>query len=61
VARLQELLRTNAHRPAADLCRRVLETVDGFRAGSPQHDDMTLLIVRVPAVERAGGNTGVHD
>jgi serine phosphatase RsbU (regulator of sigma subunit) len=61
VARLQELLRTNAHRPAADLCRRVLETVDGFRAGSPQHDDMTLLIVRVPAVERAGGNTGLHD
>jgi serine phosphatase RsbU (regulator of sigma subunit) len=49
VARLEELLRMNANHPAAQICRRVLETVDGFRSGSPQHDDMTLLIVRVPA------------
>ena len=61
VARLEELLRTNAHRPAAELSRRVLETVDGFRSGSPQHDDMTLLIVRVPAGGRGGRNTGIHD
>jgi sigma-B regulation protein RsbU (phosphoserine phosphatase) len=61
VARLEELLRTNAHLPAAELCRRVLETVDGFRSGSPQHDDMTLLIVRVPVGGRGGRNTGIHD
>jgi serine phosphatase RsbU (regulator of sigma subunit) len=61
VARLEELLRTNAHLPAAELCRRVLETVDEFRAGGPQHDDMTLLIVRVPAGGTTRRNTGIHD
>jgi serine phosphatase RsbU (regulator of sigma subunit) len=60
VARLEELLRTNAHLPAAELCRRVLETVDGFRSGGPQQDDMTLLIVRVPPGGRGGRSTG-HD
>ena len=46
-ARLERLLRENAHRSAADLCRVILESVDGFRAGRPQDDDMTLLIARV--------------
>ena len=46
-ARLERLLRRNAARPAAELCRIVLESVDEFRAGAPQRDDMTLVIARV--------------
>jgi sigma-B regulation protein RsbU (phosphoserine phosphatase) len=46
-ARLERLLRENAHRSAADLCRVILESVDGFRAEGLQQDDMTLLIARV--------------
>jgi serine phosphatase RsbU (regulator of sigma subunit) len=46
-ARLERLLRENAHRSAADLCRVILESVDRFRADRLQHDDMTLLIARV--------------
>jgi serine phosphatase RsbU (regulator of sigma subunit) len=46
-ARLERLLRENAHRSAAELCRVILESVDGFRAEGLQQDDMTLLIARV--------------
>jgi phosphoserine phosphatase RsbU/P len=46
-ARLERLLRENAHRPAADVSRLVLESVNDFREGRPQHDDMTLVIARV--------------
>jgi serine phosphatase RsbU (regulator of sigma subunit) len=45
--RLERLLRENSHRSAAELCRVILESVDGFRADRLQHDDMTLLIARV--------------
>jgi sigma-B regulation protein RsbU (phosphoserine phosphatase) len=45
--RFERLLRENAHRSAADLCRVILESVDGFRAEGLQQDDMTLLIARV--------------
>jgi serine phosphatase RsbU (regulator of sigma subunit) len=58
VTRLEALLRENADLPAAELCRQVLETVDRFRAGGPQQDDMTLLIVRVPPGGRGGRSTG---
>ena len=46
-ARLERLLRENAHHSAADLCRVVVESVDRFRADGLQQDDMTLLIARV--------------
>jgi phosphoserine phosphatase RsbU/P len=32
--------------PCQDLIHRIVETVDQFTAGAPQHDDMTLLVVR---------------
>ncbi len=46
-ARLENILRHNAHLGAAALCRVVLEAVDGFRGDAPQQDDATLLIARV--------------
>jgi sigma-B regulation protein RsbU (phosphoserine phosphatase) len=45
--RLVEAIRTCEARNAADMINCILERVDAFTAGAPQHDDMTLLIVRV--------------
>lgn len=44
---LLEMLRRQEYRSAADLITAVLEQVDLFTTGTPQHDDMTLLVVRV--------------
>ena len=46
-ARLEGLLRRNAHRPAAELCRTVFDAVDAFRGSASQEDDMTIVIARV--------------
>lgn len=40
-------LREHRARTAADLITEILERVDGFTAGARQHDDMTLVVVRV--------------
>lgn len=46
-SRLDRLLHENGHRSSAELCRIVIESVDGFRGDLPQQDDMTLVIARV--------------
>lgn len=46
-ARLHELLREHHDVPAAELARLVLRAVARFRGSAPQHDDMTVVIVRV--------------
>jgi serine phosphatase RsbU (regulator of sigma subunit) len=48
-ARLESVLRENAHRPASELCRIVVESVDAYREGAPQTDDMTIVIARILA------------
>ncbi len=45
--RLIEVLRGHKARTAADLISEILERVDAFRADARQHDDMTLVVVRV--------------
>jgi sigma-B regulation protein RsbU (phosphoserine phosphatase) len=45
--RLIKALRDCDSRTAADMISAVLERVDGFTASAPQHDDMTLVVVRV--------------
>jgi sigma-B regulation protein RsbU (phosphoserine phosphatase) len=45
--RLLEALRACDARSAADTISSMLLLVDGFTAGTPQHDDMTLVVVRV--------------
>lgn len=56
--RLAELVRRNAHRPAAELQEAILEALRAFTGDSEQQDDITLLVVRagapVPEEERAG-------
>jgi serine phosphatase RsbU (regulator of sigma subunit) len=34
-------------RPAAETIARIMEAADQFAAGAPQHDDMTLVVMRV--------------
>ena len=46
-ARLIQTLRELKVRTAADLISGILESVDRFTSGARQHDDMTLVVVRV--------------
>jgi len=42
-----------AGRPAAETIARIMEAADRFAAGAPQHDDMTLVAMRVAADQPA--------
>ena len=39
--------RESRGRPAAEAIARIMEAADRFAAGAPQHDDMTLVVMRV--------------
>jgi Serine phosphatase RsbU, regulator of sigma subunit len=45
--RLEQLLRENGHLAPAELIDAILKEVEAFSHGVAQHDDMTLLVVRV--------------
>ncbi len=45
--RLKEVLRQNKELSAKELADKVLEEVNKFVAGAPQHDDETLLVVKM--------------
>ncbi|MBA2258364.1 MAG: SpoIIE family protein phosphatase [Acidobacteria bacterium] len=45
-ARLLGALAEHGARPAADIVNRVVEAVNGFAAGAPQEDDITVLALR---------------
>jgi phosphoserine phosphatase RsbU/P len=45
--RLIDAVKTCKSRCAADMITSILERVDAVTAGAPQHDDMTLVVVRV--------------
>jgi len=49
-ARLGQLLEDHADLPSADLRERVLAEIAAFVGGAPQHDDMTLILLRVEDV-----------
>ncbi len=40
------LIRANAHRSAADITQSVTDALATFRAGTPQRDDVTLVVVK---------------
>lgn len=42
----KDLIKRNAAKPAADICDIVHETLKTFRAGGPQTDDITLVVVK---------------
>jgi sigma-B regulation protein RsbU (phosphoserine phosphatase) len=45
--RLIELLKTCHGLPAAEVMRRILAAAEAFAGGASQHDDMTLVVLRV--------------
>jgi sigma-B regulation protein RsbU (phosphoserine phosphatase) len=45
--RLIEVVRSGSGRSAAELMPHIVDDVDAFVAGAPQHDDMTLVVVGV--------------
>jgi sigma-B regulation protein RsbU (phosphoserine phosphatase) len=45
--RLLQTVQDTEPRSAADMIASTLAVIDGFTAGTPQHDDMTLVVVRV--------------
>ena len=44
---LAQAARASLGRPAAETIARIMEAADRFAAGAPQHDDMTLVVMRV--------------
>lgn len=45
--RLIEFAKTCHGLPASDVMTRILAAADAFAAGAPQHDDMTLVVLRI--------------
>lgn len=45
--RLMEAIHSTTPRSASDMITHILAQVDGFTAGAKQHDDMTLVVIRV--------------
>ena len=46
-ARLARLLEEHADLPADELRERILRDVEAFAGGAPQHDDMTMILLKV--------------
>ena len=45
--RLATLVGEHGHLPAEELRERILREIDAFVAGAPQHDDMTMILLKV--------------
>jgi sigma-B regulation protein RsbU (phosphoserine phosphatase) len=50
-ARLCQLLSEHGDLPGEELRERILREIEAFVAGAPQHDDMTMILVKVEDVE----------
>ena len=55
--RLARLLEEHADLPVEELRERILREVEAFAAGTPQHDDMTMILMKV---EGNGGQETLH-
>jgi sigma-B regulation protein RsbU (phosphoserine phosphatase) len=53
-ARLADLVGAHAHLPQDELRERILREIAGFAGAAPQHDDMTMVLLRVDAVGAVG-------
>ena len=45
--RLVKLVEEHGHLPPEELRERILREIDAFVAGAPQHDDMTMILLKV--------------
>jgi serine phosphatase RsbU (regulator of sigma subunit) len=46
-SRLQGLLESFAHLPAAEVRTRLIESIRAWSSGAPQHDDFTFIVLKV--------------
>jgi len=46
-ARLGTLIEEHAHLPSDELRERLLREIDAFVGGAPQHDDMTMILLKI--------------
>jgi serine phosphatase RsbU (regulator of sigma subunit) len=52
--RLGRLLEEHAHLPSAELRERVLREIEAFVGAAPQHDDMTMILLKIEELGAAG-------
>jgi sigma-B regulation protein RsbU (phosphoserine phosphatase) len=45
--RLADLVETHAHLPSDELRERILREIAAFVGDAPQHDDMTMILLKV--------------
>ncbi len=61
-ARLAKLVEEHGHLPVDELRERILREIDAFVAGAPQHDDMTMILMKfddfLPGAVRTGFKDG---
>jgi serine phosphatase RsbU (regulator of sigma subunit) len=61
-ARLARLVEEHGHLPVDELRERILREIEAFVAGAPQHDDMTMILMKfddfLPGAVRMGFNHG---
>jgi sigma-B regulation protein RsbU (phosphoserine phosphatase) len=50
---LAELVEEHGHLPIGELRERILREIAAFVGGAPQHDDMTMILLKVDVPERA--------
>ena len=48
---LAELVEEHGHLPIGELRERILREITAFVGGAPQHDDMTMILLKVDAAE----------
>jgi len=59
--RLATLVGEHGHLPTEELRERLLRDIDGFVAGAPQHDDMTMILLKFEDFVPGAIKTGFHD
>ena len=52
--RLGEFLAAHGHMPCTELRERMVREVETFVGEAPQHDDMTMILLKVDALPEAG-------
>jgi sigma-B regulation protein RsbU (phosphoserine phosphatase) len=50
---LAELVEEHGHLPIGELRERILREIAAFVGGAPQHDDMTMILMKVDEPARA--------
>jgi phosphoserine phosphatase RsbU/P len=59
--RLATLVGEHGHLPTEELRERVLRDIDAFVAGAPQHDDMTMILMKFEEFVPGAIKTGFYD